>query len=211
MKPLLVALLLSAGSIANPTIGATSYTVDADKSALEFTANQSGGDVDGAFEKFTARIVFADADLAGSSFDVEIDTASANTHEDDRDTALRGEDLFYVSRFPQARFVTTSFTRKAPGAYEALGKLTIRDVTREIRLPFTFATAQEGGRTVAWLKGGVTLNRLDYGVGQGDWKDTTWVANEVRVKFSLRLLPVATIATPTEKPGKPRPVKQEPL
>ena len=207
MKQAIMALVLSSG--AATTLGASSYTMDAGKSTLGFTANQSGGDFDGGFEKFTARIVFADADLAGSMFDVEVDTGSVNTQDDDRDTALRGEDLFHVSKFPNARFVTTSFTRKAPGAYEALGKLTIRDVTREIRLPFSFTTTQEGGQTVAWLKGGVTLNRLDYGVGQGDWKDTTWVANEVKVKFSLRLIPATTMAAPTELPAKPRPVKQQ--
>jgi len=102
---------------------------------------------------------------------------------------LRDKDLFDSAKYPTARFVTSAFTRKAAGQYEATGKLTIRDVTHEIHLPFTFQTAQEGGKAVAWLKGGVTVNRLDYGVGQGDWKDTSVVANEVRVKFELRLLP----------------------
>ena len=207
MKQIIAALILSAG--AGTVLGATSYTMDASKSSLGFTANQSGGDFDGQFEKLTARIVFADADLAGSSFSVEVETGSVNTHDDDRDTALRGEDLFHVSKYRQARFVTTGFTRKAPGTYEALGKLTIRDVTRDIRVPFTFSTTTESGQTVAWLKGGVTLDRLDYGVGQGDWKDTTWVANEVKVKFSLRLLPVTSTASaaPADQPAKPRPVK----
>ena len=169
--------------------GAATYAVDPAKSWLGFTAKQSGGDVDGRFEKFTAQISFADANLAASHFDVEVQTQSINTQDDDRDTALRDKDLFYVSKFPTAHFVTSAFTRKAAGQYEATGKLTVRDVTREIRLPFTFQNAQEGGKPVAWLKGGVTLNRLDYGVGQGEWKDTSTVANEVRVKFELRLLP----------------------
>jgi polyisoprenoid-binding protein YceI len=209
VRQLALALLLSAG--AGTTLGATSYTMDPAASTLGFIANQSGGDVEGSFEKFTARIAFADADLAGSSFDVEVDTASVNTHEDDRDTALRGEDLFHVTKYPKARFVTTAFKRTAPGTYEALGKLTIRDVTRDIRLPFTLTMAQENGQTVAWLKGGVSLKRLDYGVGQGDWKDTTWVADEVRVKFALRLLPAETAAQPLPPPTKPRPVKQQRL
>lgn len=207
MKQIIAALILSAS--AGTVAGATSYTMDASKSSLGFTANQSGGDFDGQFEKFAARIVFADADLAGSSFSVEVETASVNTHDDDRDTALRGEDLFHVDKYPQARFVTTGFVRKAPGTYEALGKLTIRDVTRDIRVPITFSTTTESGQTVAWLKGGVALNRLDYGVGQGDWKDTTWVASEVKVKFALRLLPavVSASASPADQPAKPRPVK----
>ena len=132
-----------AAAPAKPAAGAATYAVDPAKSWLGFTAKQSGGDVDGRFEKFTAQISFADANLAASHFDVEVQTQSINTQDDDR----------------------------------------------EIRLPFTFQSAQEGGKPVAWLKGGVTLNRLDYGVGQGEWKDTSTVANEVRVKFELRLLP----------------------
>ncbi len=206
MKQLIAALILSSGAVT--TLGATAYTVDMDKSSLGFTAKQSGGDVDGRFEKFDAQIVFADADLDGSSFKVEVDTGSVNTEDDDRDTLLRGEDLFDTSKYPKARFVTTGFTRKSPGNYEAQGKLTVRDVTRDIRLPFTFATAQEGGQTVGWLKGGVTLKRLNFGVGQGDWKDTSEVANEVQVKFSLRLLPATVTGNAGEQPaGKPKPVK----
>ncbi len=163
--------------------------MDPAKSWLGFTAKQSGGDVDARFEKFSAQIAFADANLAGSRFDVQVTTQSVNSQDSDRDTVLRDKDLFDSAKYPTAHFVTSAFTRKAAGQYEATGKLTIRDVTHEIRLPFTFQTAQEGGKTVAWLKGGVTVNRLDYGVGQGDWKDTSVVANEVRVKFELRLLP----------------------
>jgi polyisoprenoid-binding protein YceI len=205
MKQLLAALILSAGTAVAP--GATSYTVDMAKSSLGFTANQSGGDVDGRFGKFDARIVFADADLEGSSFNVEVDTGSVNTQDDDRDTALRSEDLFSVAKYPKAHFVTSGFTRKSPGNYEARGKLTLRDVTRDIRLPFTFTTTQEGGQSVGWLKGGVTLKRLDFGIGQGDWKDTSEVADEVKVKFSLRLLPATAgnAAGPVDK--RPKPVK----
>jgi polyisoprenoid-binding protein YceI len=178
---------------------ATTYAVDTGHSRLGFTANQSGGDFEGQFGKYTAKIAFADADLAGSHFDVEVDTSSVDTGDDERDTALRSSDLFDVGRFPKAHFVSTRFTRKSAGQYEAAGKLTIRDVTRDIVVPFTFAATS--GKP-AELKGGVTLNRLDYGVGQGDWKDTTWVADEVRVKFDLRLTPAAE--APAEKSAQSR-------
>lgn len=197
-------LLAAAILLAHATLGmaATPYAVDAGHSHVGFTAIQSGGDVDGQFERFSATIVFADADLAGSRFDVEVDLGSVNTQDDERDAALTGEDLFNVEKHPKAHFVTTRFTRKAAGQYEAAGKLTIRDVTRDIVLPFSFTTLKEGGKPVAALKGGVTLKRLDYGVGQGDWKDTTWVENEVRVKFDLRLTPCAD--APADKPVQPK-------
>src|SRR5215510_3602891 len=59
---------------AKPAAGAQTYAVDPAKSWLGFTAKQSGGDVDGRFEKFTAQISFADADLARSRFDVSVQT-----------------------------------------------------------------------------------------------------------------------------------------
>jgi polyisoprenoid-binding protein YceI len=194
MRVLAAALLVTHLGLSS---AATTYAVDNGHSHLGFTANQSGGDFEGQFDKFTAQIAFADNDLAGSHFDVEVDTGSVSTGDDERDTALRSADLFDVERYPKAHFVSTRFTRKAAGQYEAAGKLTIRDVTRDIVVPFSFANGNESGKAVATLKGGITLNRLDYGVGQGDWKDTTLVGNEVRVKFDLRLTPRG--AAPADK------------
>jgi polyisoprenoid-binding protein YceI len=202
MRLLAATLLLAHFGFAAASAAATQYSVEAGKSHLGFTAQQSGGDFDGTFGKFTAQIAFADADLAASHFDVQVDTSSVDTGDDERDTALRTPDLLDVEHFPKAHFVSTRFTRKSAGQYEAAGKLTIRDVTREVVVPFSFATASEGGKSVATLKGAVTLNRLDYGVGQGDWKDTTWVANEVRVKFDLRL--AASAAAPADKTAQSR-------
>ena len=56
-----------------------------------------------------------------------------------------------------------------------------------MRVPFTFRTAVEQGATVGYMSGKTTIRRLDYGVGQGDWKATDQVGNEVGVSFSLRL------------------------
>lgn len=180
-RTVLTALLLSASLAVS---AGTPYVVDEAMSTLNFTATQTGAAVEGQFKKFTATIVFADANLAQSKFDVTIDVKSIDTGEDDRDDTLRGSDLFAANKFPTAKFVTTSFTKKSNGQYEALGKLTIRDVTKDVRLPFTFTK----GAAESLLKGGLTLNRLDYGVGQGEWKDTAYVANEVKVSFSLKLI-----------------------
>ena len=65
----------------------------------------------------------------------------------------------------------------------------MRGVTHEARVPFTFRTASEAGVTVGYMVGKTTLKRLDYGVGQGDWKATDQVGDEVGVSFALRLVP----------------------
>lgn len=183
-------LLCSAAPAAVP------YTTDGARSTLGFIATQTGAPVEGRFGEFRADIVFAADDLPGSRFEVTIMTESTDTGEDDRDEALRGPDLFAAKEFPTARFITSAFKHLGDNRYEATGSLTLRDVTREIRLPFTF----ENTATGAWLKGSIKLNRLDYGVGQGEWKDTSWVANEVTVQFALRLLPAERKAAPKPPP-----------
>jgi polyisoprenoid-binding protein YceI len=80
--------------------------------------------------------------------------------------------------------VADHFTAKG-ASYTATGKLTIRNVTRDVPIAFTFEK-KDGS---AWLKGSAQLKRLDFGVGQGDWKDTEQVGNDVKVNFVLLLKP----------------------
>jgi len=46
------------------------------------------------------------------------------------------------------------------------------------------------------MKGGAALRRLEFGVGQGDWTDTTWLADPVEIAFDLSLQPEAAAASP---------------
>lgn len=183
--------LLRAGAFAGLLLAATAthaaaaWTTDPARSRLEFTATLAGGDFDGAFRRFRADIDFDPADLQGSRFRVEIALASADTGDTDRDLALEGADFFAVERWPSARFSADRFVALGNGRFEALGRLTIRDMSREVRLPFSFEPAADGSR--AGLAGGTTIRRLDYGIGQGEWQDTQWLGDEVRIRFTLQL------------------------
>jgi cytochrome b561 len=183
MLPFTCALLLVLATPALPA--ATDWHADAAASELVFQAKQAGAEFEGRFKRFNPQIRFDPADLAGSRFLVEIDTRSADTQDSDRDAALASGDFFATDRWPTARFETTGFAAKGPGKFEARGRLTIRDVTRDVVVPFTFAPAADGKH--ATLAGGTTIRRLDFGVGQGEWTDTTWVGNEVKIHFELRL------------------------
>jgi polyisoprenoid-binding protein YceI len=195
--------ILSGQGAALPAAAATGYTLDASKSTLGFTGTQSGGAFDTTFKSFKATVVFSPDDLAGSSFDVVVDMKSMSSGDSDRDEGMQAPEIFDVAKYPTSHFVAKSFTRKGEGQYEASGKLTIRDVTRDVRLPFTFKTQPEGGKTVATLKGEMPIKRLDYGVGKGEWADTTDIANEATVKYSLRLTGVAEgkSVAPAAKPA----------
>ena len=179
------ALLLSLACVA--AMAATAWRTDPSASHLGFKARQAGAEFEGQFKRFTPQISFDPADLAGSRFVVEIDTRSADTQDGERDAALASNDFFATDRWPTARFETTGFTAKGKGRFDARGRLTIRDVTREVLLPFSFSAAPGGKQ--ATLTGGTSIRRLDFGVGQGEWVDTTWVGNEVKIQFELKLVP----------------------
>jgi polyisoprenoid-binding protein YceI len=179
------ALLLSLACVA--ATAATAWRTDPTASHLGFKATQAGAEFEGRFKHFDPQIRFDPADLPGSHFLVEIDTKSVDTQDGERDATLVSGDLFATDRWPTARFETTGFTAKGKGRFEARGRLTIRDVTREVLLPFSFSAAPGGKQ--ATLSGGTSIRRLDFGVGQGEWVDTTWVGNEVKIQFELKLVP----------------------
>jgi polyisoprenoid-binding protein YceI len=162
----------------------TRYTLDPAKSAFEYQFVQAGAQNKGKFTKYTVTLDFSADNLATSKLDVVVDMSSLDTGDKERDDSLKGPDMFSVAKFPQSHFTSTQITKTANG-YDAVGKLTIRGVAREVHVPFTFK-APEGA-----LLGKTTIKRLDFGVGQGDWKSTEWVGNDVSVSYSLRLAPAA--------------------
>jgi polyisoprenoid-binding protein YceI len=173
----------AAGLAAMLAFAASQWSMQPKESKLTFVGEQAGAQFEGSFDKFTADIAFDPKDLAHSRFDVKIDTASVNTQDDERDTTIKSADLFDVKRFPSAQYVADKFTSAGANKYAATGKLTLRNVTRDVPIEFTF-DSKDGA---AWLKGTAKIKRLDFGVGQGEWKDTSTVGNDVQVRFALRL------------------------
>ena len=76
-----------------------------------------------------------------------------------------------------------SLAKRADGGLEAVGKLTLRGVTRDLRLPLTIRESAGGLE----ISGETTIKRLDYGVGQGEWKSTEWVGDEVKLQYKVPL------------------------
>jgi polyisoprenoid-binding protein YceI len=177
---LATAMLLGAAAAA----AAASYTSDAQQSRLEFVGVQAGAEFKGVFQKFTANVDFAPEALAGSRIDVQIDMNSVDSKDKDRDSTIRGKDVFDVAHNPTAHYVTKSITKTAAG-FSALGALTLHGVTKDVPIEFQFTPQAAGAK----LSGSAKLNRLDFGVGQGDWKSTETVADAVKINFSLVLKP----------------------
>jgi polyisoprenoid-binding protein YceI len=162
---------------------ATTYSLDPAKSKLEFTFNQAGAQSKGRFAKYDVTLTAPGGNPAAGKLDVTVDVSSLDTDDDERDGILRGEDLFDARKFPTARYTAEKLTKTAAG-FEANGKLTIRNVTRDLTVPLTFKPSAGG----AQLSGKTSIKRLDFGVGQGEWKSTEWVADQVDVILDLHLV-----------------------
>jgi polyisoprenoid-binding protein YceI len=167
---------------------ATHYTLDPAKSTLEYQFVKAGAQNKGKFTRFTVTLDLSPDNLATSKLDVVVETGSLDTGDKERDDTLKSADLLSVAKFPQAHFTSSQITKTANG-YDAAGKLTLRGVSRDIHVPFSFRTTNEQGKPAGYLLGKTAIKRLDFGVGQGDWNSAEWVGNDVSVSYSLRLVP----------------------
>jgi polyisoprenoid-binding protein YceI len=174
----LMVAIFAAAMAARAAGPAASVTADPGASRLEFIGVQAGAEFKGSFRKFTAAVDFAPDSLASARFDVQIDLNSLDTMDKDRDKTMRGPDIFDIAHFPTAHYVTRSFTKTAAG-YSAVGALTLHGVTKDVPIDFQFVSAAGQSK----IEGTAKLKRLEFGVGQGDWKSTEWVKDEVKVAF----------------------------
>ncbi len=150
-------------------------------STVGFASTFSGTGFSGRFTRWTAAIRFDPKNLAGSSVSAAIDLASASTGDKDRDQSLPTADFFDVAKFPRATFAATTFRDLGGGRYQAIGQLSLRGVSKPLTLPFTLAITG----TQAKMSAAVSLNRLTFGVGQGQWSSTEAIPAAVNVTVNL--------------------------
>jgi len=172
-------------------VSAADWTVDNASSSLTFEATVFGSSVPGSFEAWTADISF-DADaLETSSVSVTIEMSSATTDDAARDGSLKGPEWFAVDDHPQATLTSTAFRATGDQSFEMDADLTLRGVTQSVSLPFTL---EETGDGQVRASGTVTIDRTDFGVGQGDFVTGSTVA--LTVPISIDVVATAQPSTP---------------
>ena len=157
------------------------------QSEIAFTSRQMGVPVDGKFRKFDAQIAFDPKQPEAAKIALTVDLASASMGAAEVEAELAKADWFNSKLFPQATFQSTAVKAAGPGRFEVAGKLAIKGASRDVVVPVTLA--QAAGQTTA--TGTFAIKRLDFKIGDGDWKDTSMVADPVQVKFKLVLTGVA--------------------
>jgi polyisoprenoid-binding protein YceI len=157
------------------------WAVDKAASRLTFSSTVSGQAFTGRFARWDAVIHFDPKDLAHSDVAATIDVTSAATGNGDRDAELPDQDWFWTSHFPRASYVAKTFQAAGPGRYVAVGVLTVRGVAKPLNLPFALTI----NGAAAHMTGAIALNRLAFGVGQGEWAATDTVPATVTVNVDL--------------------------
>ena len=143
------------------------FQLDSSHSSIEFAVPWMGlTKVRGTFTDIRGSIGFDANDLARSSITIVIQTPSITTFNGQRDKDIRGKSFFDVATYPTARF-TSRTIEKAGDAWLMHGALTIRGITRDVDVPFTYLgeVVDSGGvGHRLGFEGRITIERRDYGV-----------------------------------------------
>lgn len=176
MKRIAITLALGAALLA-PALA----QVDAAKSSIVAISKQMGVPVEGRFTRFSAQVSFDPSRPAEGRASIEIDIASFDLGDADFNRETAKKEWFDAAKFPKATFVTSAIKPAGAGKFEAAGKLTIKGKTLDVVAPVSFKA--EGGQQV--FEGVLPIKRLQFNIGEGEWKDTATVADDVQIKFRI--------------------------
>lgn len=179
---LLRRLLLAATALA-ALPPALAQTVLREGSEIAFTSRQMGVPVEGRFSDWQAELAFDPATPAKGRVAMTIATASATFGATETETEVRKPAWFDVAAFPRARFESSAIRAVGERRYEVAGRLTIKGRAQDLVVPVQLDGDIASGR--------FAIRRLAFGIGSGDWADTSLVADEVEVRFRLRLAGLA--------------------
>lgn len=177
-KTALVSLL---GLAIAASAGAAVLKTDAAKSTVTATFKQMNVPVESPFKKFDAAIDYNPSAPDAAKATVNVDTASLDLGEADMNKEVAKKEWFNSAQFPKASFVSTGIKSAGAGKLTVTGKLTIKGRVADVTFPLSVKT--EGGKQV--FDGSLPIKRLAYNIGEGEWKDTSMVADEVTIKFHV--------------------------
>lgn len=163
-----------------PAVAAVLKT-DSSKSSVSAVFKQLNVPVEAKFKKFNAHIDFDNAKPETSKANMEIDVTSFDLGDPEYNKEVLKKEWFNGAQFPRATFVSSSLKPAAAGKFDVAGKLTIKGKTADVSFPLT--VKKEGASQV--FEGALPIKRLAFNIGEGEWKDTSMVADEVVIKFRV--------------------------
>lgn len=154
---------------------------DVARSSVAAVFKQMNVPVEAKFNKFNAQIDYDPVKPEASKATVDIDTASLDLGEAEMNKEVAKKEWFDSAKFPKASFVSSSIKPAGAGKLTVAGKLSIKGKSMDVAFPLTVKA--EGGKQV--FEGALPIRRLAFNIGEGEWKDTSMVADEVVIKFRV--------------------------
>ncbi len=171
---------------------AEEWVIDKDHSNIYFDVKHKYVTVRGLFGDFSGSVVFDPEDADGSRVDFTVKVESIDTNIDRRDEHLRSADFFEVKTYPEMTFSCRQINHVQDNRYIMKGALTIKSVTKDVSIPFTYLGLGENplveGQKMAAFEADFTINRLEYNVGTGKFAEMGVVGKDVRILIALQIL-----------------------
>jgi polyisoprenoid-binding protein YceI len=165
----------------------TQWKVDPYHSSLNFEISHSGiSIVNGKFLDYTGNLTTDGEALNNANFDFTVKVKSINTNVENRDNHLRSDDFFGVEKYPNMTFKSTKIAASdKPNEYLLYGKLTIKDVTKDVifNVHYGGIAKSDKGEKLG-MKATTTINRFDYNINFDP--GATGVGKDVKIIVHLQ-------------------------
>lgn len=155
--------------------------VDTAASSVSAAFTQMGVEVPAKFKKFDAQIEFDPANVVAAKAQISVDVASFDIGDAAYNAEVQKKEWLNGAQFPKATFVSTSIKSTAPDKLLCTGQLTIKGKTVPVSVPVT--VRQQGKNRV--FEGLLPIKRLDFNIGEGEWKATDILIDEVKIRFRI--------------------------
>ncbi|HRQ37878.1 MAG TPA: YceI family protein [Chloroflexota bacterium] len=171
------------------------WQIDSAHSQIYFTVRHMMiSKVRGQFESFTGTVNYNEENPTSTTVDIQIDAASLNTKEGQRDGHLKSPDFLDVANYPVVRFQSTKVEKTGEDTGKLYGELTIRDVTKPVVLDVEYAGQAQSpwGTVSAGFSGSTSINRKDWGLNWNQALETggVLVADKIQIEIELELVKV---------------------
>jgi polyisoprenoid-binding protein YceI len=192
-------------------LAADEYKIDPAHSAANFSVRHMLiSTVHGRFSNVSGTIVFDEKDPSKSSVDAVIKADSINTDNDGRDKHLKSADFFETEKYPDITFKSKKVEKRG-NQWVAIGTLTIKNVSKDVELPFEINKLETPRGTLIGVGASTQINRQDYGVSWSRKLDNGGLAvsDDVKIELNLEARAAAKPApAAAAAPAAPAPAKK---